>query len=322
MIAPLLTVKDLNVNAGSISLLEGVSFQINAGQSVGLVGESGSGKSMTAWSLMQLLPPGVNVKSGEIWFGEENLVNLSSADMRNIRGSRMAMIFQNPRTALNPVLTIAAQFDDIIKTHYAEEKTIRRGRMEKYLQEVELPDTARVLASYPHQLSGGMLQRVLIAMALSLEPEILLADEPTTALDATIQLQILRLLKNLQQQYNMTLLLISHNIGVISEVCSDLMIMYGGRIVEQGGTQSIIANPMHPYTKALLASRPGKHPFRSQLNTIPGTPPLAGTLLDQCKFNPRCPEKLPHCSELVPKTETIESRRKVACFLYNAQSGS
>ena len=316
MRSEVLNIDSLYVNHGNISILEDISFSLREKQTLGIVGESGCGKSMTAWAILGLLPNGLDSNKGKILFKGENLLSLQASAMRKIRGRRIGMIFQDPRAALNPVRSIRQQIDDVISAHFSESKAQRRERALNYIEQVELSDPGRILKSYPHQLSGGMLQRVLIAMALCLEPEILIADEPTTALDATIQLQVLNLLLALQKKHNMAVILISHNFGVISKVCLDVMVMYGGRIVEMGATENILKNPLHPYTKALLEARPNKMVKTGKLYSIPGTPPAAGTLQKQCKFEPRCSKAFEQCKTAYPQVMSKEER-KIACFLYN-----
>ena len=312
---PLLQVSQLSVAADNIVLLDDIGFTLQAGQSLGIVGESGSGKSMTAWAIMGLLPQGVRATKGIISLAGSNLLNLNHARMEKIRGHKIAMIFQDPQAALNPVRSIAAQMDDAIKAHFDEPKKRRRERMRHYLREAELNEPERVLSAYPFQLSGGMMQRVLIAMALSLEPELLIADEPTTALDATIQAQITELLQKIQQKSKMALIVISHHFGVVSRLCEHILVMYGGRVAEYASTKSLMARPRHPYTEALLKARPTLKQSDAMLYSIPGTPPPAGAYSDRCKFEPRCPKRIHRCAQEVPQLlETPQG--SVACFLY------
>ncbi len=310
----ILTVKNLTVKSGDLFLLDGVSFELNMGETLGIVGESGCGKSMTALSIMGLLPKGVSVSSGAIFFKEKNLLSLKAGELQKIRGRKIALIFQNPQAALNPIRTIRDQIDDAIRAHFQENRQQREERMVRFLTQVELPEPEKIAASYPFQLSGGMLQRVLIAMALCLEPEILIADEPTTAIDAVIQMQIIQLLNKIQKQTGMAMLIISHNFGVVAKLAQQVLVMYGGRIAEHASTSKILNQPLHPYTKALLNSRPSLN-RRKKLATIPGNPPPAGALHECCKFLPRCPEKIAMCS-LKPPQPVLMDESKVACFLY------
>jgi len=314
MTQTLLTVEHLTVSAGQTPLLQNLSFTLKKKETLGLVGESGSGKSMTAWSLLGLLPPGVFVQSGKIIFKGDDLRRFSQAQWRVLRGKGLAMIFQNPQTAFNPLFTVGKQMDNAIAAHFDETKKTRRERAMFYLRQAELSDSGRILKSYPFQLSGGMLQRVSIALALSLEPELLIADEPTTALDATIQFQILNLLQKLQKQFKTAMLVISHHFGVVSKLCTQIAVMYNGRIVEAGLKSDVLNQPLHPYTRALLASRPVNLLSGQTLKTIPGTPPAAGTVTDGCAFAPRCSQRFELCDKAVPP-ELISNNRRVACFL-------
>jgi oligopeptide/dipeptide ABC transporter ATP-binding protein len=314
---PLLKINDLRVQAGAVTLLENISLSVEKGGTLGIVGESGSGKSMLAWSIMHLLPETVAQVEGTILFDQTNMTKLNDSALRDLRGKKIAMIFQDPKSALNPIRRISDQMRDVIRAHFNEDKDQQNKRMHDFLKFVELSDTERILASYPHQLSGGMLQRVLIAMALCLEPDMLIADEPTTALDATIQLQILELLQKLQKQNNMTMMLISHNFNVVAKLCSQIIVMYGGRICESGPTKILLSDPRHPYTKALLAAKPSANQGEKPLRSIPGTPPAAGIYQQHCKFAPRCGEAQEICFKKVPKPEDDKGRASV-CFVVNA----
>ncbi len=310
-----LSIEKLSVKAGTITLLDDISMHLYKGRTLGILGESGSGKSMTAWAVLGLLPKGVRVAEGKIIFAEKNLLSLSARQMEAIRGRRIAMIFQDPRAALNPVQTIGRQMDEVLRAHFSEPRKVRIERAGHFLNEVELTENKRILAAYPHQLSGGMLQRVLIGMALSLEPELLIADEPTTALDALIRVQIIELLEKIRAKNAMALMVISHNLDVIARLADDALVMYGGRVAEYAPVKKIVDDPKHPYTRALLNARPGLGKVGKRLYSVPGTPPAAGAYMERCKFEPRCERAMPQCAVAVPRLQNIENG-KTACFLY------
>ena len=311
----LLTLEELTVKAGNLTLLDKITFSVKQGETIGIVGESGSGKSMTAWSILRLLPKGVKAAGGKVCFKGTDLYSRSAEEMRALRGRRIAMIFQDPHAALNPIRTIAAQMDDVIRAHFREDKQARRARMRRFLTMVELAESERVLSSYPFQLSGGMLQRVLIAMALCLEPDMLIADEPTTALDALIRLQIVELLQKVQRESGMALMVISHDFGVVSKLAGHIVVMYGGRMAEYAATGEILEHSRHPYTRALLKSRPSVKHVAERLYTIPGTPPKAGEPEKGCKFEPRCPFRAGRCRREAPPLYE-HGRGRVACFFH------
>ncbi len=311
----LLTLENITVKTGKLTLLDTIAFSVKRGETIGIVGESGSGKSMTAWTLLGLLPHGVNVVGGTALFKGRNLFKASGEEMRALRGKEIAMIFQDPHAALNPIRTIAAQMDDVIRAHFREDKEARRARMRRFLTMVELAESERVLSSYPFQLSGGMLQRVLIAMALCLEPDMLIADEPTTALDALIRLQIVELLQKVQRETGMAMMVISHDFGVVSKLAGHILVMYGGRVAEYAATADLLTQPRHPYSKALLKSRPRIGHIAERLYAIPGTPPAAGELEKGCKFEPRCPFRAGRCRREAPPLYEY-SRGRVACFFH------
>jgi oligopeptide/dipeptide ABC transporter ATP-binding protein len=316
----LLSVKDLSVGfqtaGGLITAVDGVSFEIGAGESVALVGESGCGKSVTALSIMRLVasPPG-EVLGGAIEFDGRDLLSLPEPEMRKVRGNEIAMIFQEPMTSLNPVLTIGYQIAEALMVH----RDLRRGEAAReavsMLELVEMPDPEGRAQCYPHELSGGMRQRVMIAMALSCDPRLLIADEPTTALDVTIQAQILDLLESLKERLGMALLLITHDLGVVAEEAERVVVMYAGRIVEIGPVNEVFGNPRHPYTQGLLRSVPQLGSKRGALATIPGVVPPLDALPSGCRFRDRCDRVQAVCSEVDPQLESLGGGRQVACVV-------
>ena len=281
---PLLEVTDLRTyfttDAGVARAVDGVSLQVGTGETLGIVGESGCGKTVTALSVLGLIPspPGEIVAGSSIRFKDEELLEVKPARLREIRGNEISMIFQEPMTSLNPVLTVGHQIEEVLRLHRGLSRRDARATGVALLAEVGIPEPDQRFDAYPHQMSGGMLQRVMIVIALSCEPRLLIADEPTTALDVTIQAQILDLLVELQRAHGMALLLITHDLGVIAEVCDRVVVMYGGQIVETGTTEEILTRPEHPYTQGLLASLPGIGDRDVRLNPIPGTVPSAGGL--------------------------------------------
>ena len=296
-------------------VLTDVSLQLAPGEMLGLVGESGCGKSVTALSILRLLPqPTLRVDSGSVVFGERNLLKLDTQQLRHMRGNQIAMIFQDPMTALNPVQTIGAQLEEVLLLHRPPwNASQRRQRIVELLQRVRMPDAEQRLDAYPHQLSGGMRQRVMIAMALACDPQLLIADEPTTALDVTVQAQVLELIKELQRETNMSVLLITHDLGVIAETCQRVAVMYAGRIVEQASVEQLFTQPRHPYTRALLNSLPARA-IQPQvpLTTIAGQVPALDARPAGCSFSNRCAWRTDQCARL-PLLETNEDHA-VACF--------
>ena len=317
---PLLRVEELSTafetEAGEITVVDRVSFDVDAGETLGLVGESGCGKSVTALSIMGLLPkPAGRVTGGAIGFRDENLARVSANRLQEIRGNRIAMIFQEPMTALNPVQRVGRQLAEAYALHAPDASAADvRARALELLDQVGIPAPERRLREYPHQLSGGMRQRVMIAMALASRPDLLIADEPTTALDVTIQAQILELLRDLQRETGMAILFITHDLGVIAELCSRVVVMYAGRIAEQATAASLFANPRHPYTRGLLASIPRlEGEPKTKLTTIPGTVPGIGELPPGCRFANRCPHVAETCREYAPTLEAAAPEHRLAC---------
>ncbi|MCW3473591.1 ABC transporter ATP-binding protein [Limobrevibacterium gyesilva] len=319
---PLLQVEDLRVrfrtDTGIIPAVNGVSFVVRPRETLALVGESGSGKSVTGLSIMRLTPRGGGCRvEGRIRFGAADLLALPEEDMRAIRGNRISMIFQEPMTSLNPVKTVGEQIAEAIRCHRQIGRQAALDRAAELLHTVGIPDARQRLASYPHHMSGGMRQRVMIAMALSCEPDLLIADEPTTALDVTVQAQIVELLKRLQQQTGMSVIFITHNLGVVADIADRVMVMYAGRIVEQAGTVPLLTSPLMPYTQGLLRSVPrlpaGQHQ-RRRLDAIPGNVPDPAELPAGCSFRPRCPHAVAGvCDTTLPELEDTAPGHLVRC---------
>ena len=293
-----------------------MSFDIKKGEIVGLVGESGCGKSVTSLSIMQLLKdtPG-KVTNGEIIFQGRNLLDASKKEMLDIRGDKMSMIFQEPMSSLNPSMRIDKQMIEGIRLHTPLTKAEARKKAADILSQVGIPDPQRVLKNYPHQLSGGMSQRVMIAMAMSCEPDLLIADEPTTALDVTIQAQILELMKKIQQDKGMSILLITHDLGVVAEMCSRVIVMYAGKIVEEAPVEILFANPTHPYTQGLIASVPKLGSGVKVLPSIPGSVPDLSAMPKGCRFAPRCKYATEKCHQEQPELLSVGEKQKCRCWL-------
>jgi len=318
----LLEVKNLktgfDTDAGLVTAVDGVSFSVKKGKTLGIVGESGCGKSVTSLSIMRLLPlPAARYLGGEIFFKGENLLALKTKEMHRIRGNNISMIFQEPMTALNPVHKIGKQLGEVFKLHHKSmTKEDIRKESQNILEKVGIPEASIRLDEYPHQLSGGMRQRVMIAIALACKPDVLIADEPTTALDVTIQAQILRLMANLQKDTEMGMVFITHDLGVIAEICDEVLVMYAGRVVESGPVYEIFENPKHPYTKGLLSSIPRLESKRKEtLNTISGTVPSIFNFPEGCRFINRCKFSTDQCVAK-PNIEKVDGKddHEVACF--------
>jgi oligopeptide/dipeptide ABC transporter ATP-binding protein len=319
MAKELLRIEDLKTYfytwAGVVKAVDGVSIKINEGETLGLVGESGSGKSVTALSILGIVPKPGKIIGGKIWYKGENLVEKKENEMQKIRGKEIAYVFQDPATSLNPVFNIASQLVEVIRRH---QNVTKREALEKAIElfrVVEIPDPEIKIWNYPHQLSGGMKQRMAVARALSCQPNLLLADEPTTALDVTIQAQILDLLKNLKQKLGMAMILITHDMGVVAGVADRITVLYAGRVCESASTRTIFYNPMHPYTRALLEAVPSLALRREKLKVIPGAIPNLIEPPSGCRFNPRCEyAKEGVCTLKVPELEELEPDHYVACF--------
>jgi oligopeptide/dipeptide ABC transporter ATP-binding protein len=307
--------------AGLVRAVDGVSFYLDGGELLGLVGESGCGKSITALSVMRLIAPPGKIVSGEIIFDGKNLLSLSDREMRQIRGDDIAMIFQDPMTSLNPVFRVGEQIAEALRLHRKLSRPDARAAAIEAMQEVAIPDPARRVDDYPHQLSGGMRQRVMIAMALACNPKLLIADEPTTALDVTIQAQILELLNELRKTRELAVLLITHDLGVVAEVADRVAVMYTGRIVEESPVEELFARPKHPYTEGLLRSVPkltAEHVAKAErLETIEGVVPSPTDLPPGCHFAPRCPYRLSRCTEGEIPVYDLLGGVKVRCVLFD-----
>ncbi|MCC3359315.1 ABC transporter ATP-binding protein [Bacillus sp. REN16] len=302
---------------GEIPAVDHVDFHINEGEILGVVGESGCGKSVTSLSIMGLVPaPPGKIVGGEIIFNSENLVHFSEKKMRQIRGNDIAMIFQEPMTSLNPLFTIGDQMIEGIKIHMKWDKKKSRLKAIESMKRVGLPRAEELMNDYPHQLSGGMRQRVMIAMAMACNPKLLIADEPTTALDVTIQSQILKLMKELNVEMNTAIMLITHDLGVVAQICERVIVMYAGKIVEEGEVSSIFKNPKHPYTKGLLKSVPDIRNKNERLYSIPGNVPKPGSITQGCRFAERCEFAFERCFSENPELYAVdELGHRVRCFL-------
>lgn len=306
---------------GIAKAVDDVSFHASAGETLGIVGESGSGKSVSALSIMRLIknPPG-RIVEGRIEFNGTNLLDLPEKEMRKVRGNRISMIFQEPMTSLNPVYTVGNQIAEMFQIHQGLTRKESHEHAIEMLRRVKMPSPEKRVGEHPYQLSGGMRQRVMIAMSLACNPEILIADEPTTALDVTIQAQILELILELKQQYDTAVLMITHDLGVIAEIAQRVIVMYAGKVVEEGPTQALFDDPKHPYTKGLLQSIPvlGRRAKygRDRLAEIPGIVPSLYELPQGCSFQPRCLESIPECTKTLPRLKPQGQARKVRCHLY------
>ena len=317
----LLSVKELRTEffsskKSSVTAVDKITFDINRGEILGLVGESGCGKSVTSLSIMQLLKdtPG-KVTHGEVVFEGRNLLELSDKEIREIRGGKMSMIFQEPMSSLNPAMRIDKQMIEGIRLHSDMTKDQAREHAANMLKKVGIPDPSRVLKNYPHQLSGGMSQRVMIAMAMSCDPTLLIADEPTTALDVTIQAQILDLMKKIQKEDNSSILLITHDLGVVAEMCSRVIVMYAGKIVEEAPVDILFNDPSHPYTQGLIASVPKLGSGVKVLPSIPGSVPDLSAMPEGCRFAPRCKYATDKCRTQEPPLAVVGENQKCRCWL-------
>ena len=301
--------------AGEVKALNGVSFSMNQGDVLGIVGESGSGKSVTAYSIMGLTAYPGRLVGGTVWFNGHQIDKMTEKEFRKIRGNEVSIIFQDPMTSLNPVYTIGNQIVEVILLHTKKTKQEAWARAKELLELVGINEPDRRLKQYPHELSGGMRQRVMIAMALACEPDILIADEPTTALDVTIQAQILELMQSLQKKMGMAVILVTHDLGVIADMCDNIIVMYGGHICERGTADEIFYNPRHEYTKGLLRSIPNVNNMKEKLIPIAGTPINVLNLPNGCAFCARCDEAMKICLEQQPEELTINENHKAACWM-------
>ncbi len=316
---PLLSVQGLttvfDTGATPLVAVDDVSFELRRGETLGLVGESGSGKSVTAFSILRLVPPPGRVASGRVVFQGRDLLTLSEREMCGVRGAGIGLVFQEPMAALNPVMKVGAQIGESLVVHGLATPPEARDRAIELLRAVHIIDPERRVDDYPHQLSGGMRQRVMLAVALACKPPLVIADEPTTALDVTVQAQILDLLREMRRTFDLSLLLITHDLGVVAEVADRVAVMYAGRIVEQGPVRTILRTPAHPYTQGLLASIP--HGRRGErLTAIEGTVPSPGQRPPGCAFAPRCPQRRADCDDAVPPDVAVTADHSVRCVLH------
>ena len=308
-------VTSFHVGGRWVNAVDDCSFQVRKGKTLGIVGESGCGKSVTSLSIMRLIPqPPGRITSGSIHFEGRDLLALRENEMRKIRGNRISMIFQEPMTSLNPVFTIGNQIGEVFKLHKGANGRQARELSIEMLRAVKIPSPEQRVDEYPHQLSGGMRQRVMIAMALACKPALLIADEPTTALDVTIQAQILNLMNDLQEQQGMSTLLITHDLGVVAETCEDVVVMYAGRVVERATAKALFASPKHPYTQGLMESIPRLGRKTDRLKTIPGLVPSLGNFPQGCRFQDRCPLATEECRVAEPSLRKLSNGSEAACI--------
>ncbi|GJL77498.1 MAG: dipeptide/oligopeptide/nickel ABC transporter ATP-binding protein [Nitrospinaceae bacterium] len=320
-----LSVKNLKVSfngpKGELTAVNGISYHLNRGETLAIVGESGCGKTVSALSILRLIPsPPGKIDSGSIRFGSRDLLKLRSRDLQDVRGRDIAMVFQDPMTSLNPVLTLGDQIMEPLLRHTTLSRKQAGEKAVNILNWVEIPCPAEKMNQYPHQLSGGMRQRVMIGMALSCSPRILIADEPTTALDVLIQAQIIDLLQNVKEQTGMSILLITHDLGMVTEIAQRVLVMYAGEIVESGPTDSLFHTPLHPYTLGLKNSVPQLGRSKDLLTEIPGNVPSLNALPSGCPFHPRCPEVMERCKTEKPRLQEVSGGREVSCWLHEKKS--
>ncbi|PWW32145.1 peptide/nickel transport system ATP-binding protein/oligopeptide transport system ATP-binding protein [Cytobacillus oceanisediminis] len=317
----LLEVKDLSTHFftedGVIPSVNGISFKVKKGETIGIVGESGCGKSVTSLSLLQLVSKPGRIVGGQILFNGADLSTYTNKQMREIRGNKISMIFQEPLTSLNPVFTIGSQISEPIRLHQKLDKARAKEQAIIMLSKVGISNARKIYNAFPHQLSGGMRQRVMIAMALSCKPQLLIADEPTTALDVTIQAQILNLMKELSQESNTSIIMITHDLGVVAEMADRVIVMYAGQIVEQNNVFELFKNPKHPYTQGLLNSTPKIHQLKDELESIEGNVPTPSNMPIGCKFHPRCPFANEKCRKHEPPLIQADQGSKVRCWLHD-----
>ncbi len=326
---PLLDVRGLRTSFatrdGVVRAVDGIDFTVDRGEIMGLVGESGCGKSVTSLSIMRLVAKPGRVEAGEILFDGRDLLKLSNSEMRALRGDRISMIFQQPQSSLNPVWNVGRQIAEVLEIHRGMKRKAARSRALQLLAMVGIPDPERRLGSFPHEMSGGMAQRVMIAMALACEPELLIADEPTTALDVTIQAQILDLMRTLRDETGTAIILITHDLGVVAEMCDRVAVMYAGEIVEQASVTDLFANPLHPYTRGLIGSIPVVGEDRDELAVIPGNVPNLIDLPPGCRFAPRCLTRIEEDVRLAmdshPELRSALPGHEVRCWLYHDAAG-
>lgn len=318
----LLKVKNLKTyfytEDGVVPAVNGVDFHINKGETLGIVGESGCGKSVTSMSVLRLIPtPPGKIEDGDIEFLGTKILELSEKEMMAIRGNEISMIFQEPMTSLNPVFTIGDQIGEVLRLHSELSKSKAKEKCIELLKTVGIPRAERVVSEYPHSLSGGMRQRAMIAMALACNPKLLIADEPTTALDVTIQAQILQLMKNLQKDFETSIMFITHDLGVIAEMADRVIVMYAGKVVEEASVVELFDKPLHPYTQGLMKSKPSLDTAQNRLYAIPGVVPNLLKKPKGCLFNPRCQFAMEICREKEPDLKTLKANSKVRCWLHD-----
>ncbi len=325
MAQPLLEVKQLQTYFFSaqgtrvVKAVDGVSFTLNEGETLGVVGESGSGKTVTSMSLLRLLPPAARIVGGEIWFQGENLLTKSEREMRQLRGSQLTMILQDPMMSLNPLFTIGEQIAEPLRIHRHMRGARLTERIKELLRGVRIPSPEVRLREYPHQMSGGMRQRIVGAIGISCEPKLLIADEPTTSLDVTIQAQYLNLLKDIQQRSRLAMIFITHNIGIVAKMCDNVGVMYAGKLVERAPVRTIFNQPAHPYTEALLHAVPKLTDRSKRLWSIEGQPPDLANPPTGCPFNPRCPQAEDRCRREVPPEFQVGENHYTRCWLWEGR---
>ncbi len=324
---PVLDVRDLKTvfktRSGEVHAVNSVTFDVKPGELLGVVGESGSGKSVTMMSLIGLLPsPPADVKDGQVLFDGQDLLKINPNDLRHVRGGEIGFVFQDPMTSLNPVFNVGFQITEPLRIHMGMNKKQARARAVELLELVGIPDAARRLKDFPHQFSGGMRQRVMIAIALACDPKVLIADEPTTALDVTIQAQIIELIKELREKLGMAIIWITHDLGVIAGIADRVMVMYGGQVVEQAPVRELFGNPQHPYTRALLQTIPSVRGARAEkLNVIEGQPPILGAAPEACPFRDRCPNRFERCDRENPLRRPVGAAGHDAACHYDFTTG-
>ena len=321
----ILEVKNLKTkfktDMGTVAVVDGVDFSIKPGETLGVVGESGCGKSVTSLSVMRLLPSNAS-NEGSITFQGKELISLPEKQMQQVRGNDIAMIFQEPMTSLNPLHTVGKQIEEAVILHMNISKREAKERAVKMLKAVGMPRAEEIYGEHPHQLSGGMRQRVMIAMAMACDPKLIIADEPTTALDVTIQAQILDLMRDLKEKTGTSIMLITHDLGVVAEMCDRVIVMYAGQVVEETDVETLFENPKHPYTIGLIDSIPSYEVETEYLNTIPGSVPLPYEMPKGCRFAPRCSFAKEICHQQAPKLKEIESQHKCRCWLVTEEDAS
>jgi len=327
MAKTILEVKDLQTyfftRRGVVRAVDGVSFSLNEGETIGLVGESGCGKTITSLSILRLVPqPAGRIQGGQIIFEGEDLLQKSEAEMRQIRGAKISMILQDPMTSLNPVFTIGEQVAEPIRLHQKLRKILVWDKVREILGLVKIPSPEVRMREHPHQMSGGMRQRIVGAIALSCQPRLLIADEPTTALDVTIQAQFLKLINEIQRELNVSMIMITHDFGIVARVCDRVAVMYAGRIVETAGIRELFNHPHHPYTKALMDSLPKVEKKVDRLYSIEGQPPDLRDIITGCAFAPRCPRVMDICRRQYPPQSTVEEGHHLSCWLMAGQGGA